>query len=378
LSRKCRKKDISVDDNDSIVSSIPVESASATCSTPPAKSDPTSLEDRISKLYWDKNYITKMHLELTYRCNFRCVQCYNPTHSKLPNELSFEEWCQVLEDLAGMGCSTITLTGGELFVRRDAVDIIEKGADLGFSIVLNTNGSLIDDEIVASMSRFKPFIQAVAISFYGADHDTHDLICRKSGGYHRALRAVKVLKETNFPLYVKYITMRDNFSGIPIFSKTMKDLDVNYVISTGSIIPRTDRNPAPLLQLLTKDQFNSIAYSMNIKQGNDAKLCKPGHVRGAITPDGSVSPCEWLTDFQFGNLHNASLKDIWFSENASAFRKIFLEESECGSCKLNSKCCRCPAHSYLETGKLLSCAPIQRQNAQTLYDMHNIEPEMIF
>src|SRR5262249_6159342 len=42
---------------------------------------PQTVEETFQELYWQHRYIQKMHVELTYRCNFRCIQCYNTTHA---------------------------------------------------------------------------------------------------------------------------------------------------------------------------------------------------------------------------------------------------------------------------------------------------------
>jgi radical SAM protein with 4Fe4S-binding SPASM domain len=145
----------------------------------------------------------------------------------------------------------------------------------------------------------------------------------------------------------------------------MQELGVPFVVHTGSVIPRTDRDSAPLVQLLTEKQYRTLIETRGNPTGGDSPgLCRPGHVRGAITPEGFVSPCEWLTDFKLGNLRDQSLESIWYGPEFQAFRKNFEDEDDCTPCELRPGCGRCPAHSYLETGNLLKCAPIQRRNAE--------------
>ncbi|MFP5260353.1 MAG: hypothetical protein ACLGJB_00425 [Blastocatellia bacterium] len=68
------------------------------------------------------------------------------------------------------------------------------------------------------------------------------------------------------------------------------------------------------------------------------------------------------------NLREQSLADIWYGAGFLSFRKIFEQESECSSCGLQPSCNRCPAHSYLETGNLLQCAPNERHFAELYRD----------
>ena len=346
-----------------------VHSVQEECMTPDLRQQPRSLLDALEQLYWRRHYVYKMHLELTYRCNFRCVQCYNATHKGAESELTVAEWQRILGELADLGCYFLTFTGGEVFVRKDALDILQAACKHRFTFRISTNGSLIDERTVERLKGMQPFLQGVDVSFYGADRCTHDTLARRAGSYEKTLAGVRLLAEARVGVLTKFITMRDNFEGIPQFEETMKSMGIKYAISTESLIPRTDRVSSPLIQLLTDDQYRRLLSSQNVQSGaGHSQSCKPGHIRGAITPDGSVSPCEWLTDLKLGNVREQSLKEIWYGRGFLDFRKVFEQESDCPTCNLRTGCRRCPAHSYLETGNLLSCAPIQRHNAELFRD----------
>jgi radical SAM protein with 4Fe4S-binding SPASM domain len=305
-----------------------------------------------------------MHLELTYRCNFRCIQCYNTTHAGTETEMTTGEWSRTLAQMAELGCHTVTFTGGEVFVRKDAVDILQAACNNGFSFRINTNGSLINEALLQRLEPMRPFLQSFDVSFYGATPQVHDTLARRMGAYAATLRAVRLLIEGKWNVVTKFVTMRDNFTGIAKWKQDMRELDVRHSVSNGTLIPRTDRSAAPLVQLLTDEQYKLLLDETPIDENAGAHFCRPGQIRGAVTPDGSVSPCEWLTDFKFGNLREQPLRDIWFSPASQSFRSIFEEESECPSCELRPGCSRCPAHSYLETGNLLKCAPNPRHFAE--------------
>lgn len=363
---------------DSDVSSPPSPTvprpAQEVCMTPKFEAgEAASVEERLNQLYWQHYYIQKMHIELTYRCNFRCVHCYNTTHGGAATELTTQEWFDAFDQLAEMGCYLLTLTGGELFVRKDAVPIIQHACDRGFTLRLNTNGSLIDEKMLEKLEPVRPFLQSFDVSFYGGDAEAHDKLAQRPGSYNNTMRAIRLLKEANFTLFAKFITMRDNFDTIPKFEKDMTEMGVRHAVHAGALIPQTNRDTKPLVQILTDAQYRKmISSGKHSTKASSPGTCKPGHVRGAITPDGHISPCEWLTDFKYGNLKEQRLRDIWYSPGFREFRRVFEEESECPSCSLRPGCDRCPAHSYLETGNLLKCAPIQRHHAEIFRDVVGI------
>jgi radical SAM protein with 4Fe4S-binding SPASM domain len=217
----------------------------------------------------------------------------------------------------------------------------------------------------------RPYLQCFDISIYGADQAVHDKLTKRLGSYASTMKALHLLVEAKMPVFPKYITMQDNFHQINKFMEDMKQLGVPHAVSTGSLIPRTNRDSAPLVQILTDEQYQQLLDTRPMEGLSDPGHCKPGHVRGAITPSGFVSPCEWLTDFKLGNVRTEPLRDIWYSREFLQFRKIFEEESECPSCSLRPGCGRCPAMSYLETGDLLKCAPVPRHQAE-LYQQFRV------
>ena len=84
-------------------------------------------------------------IKLTSRCNLRCVMCkywQTTTEDALPGE----RWKQVFAELAGLGCRKVHFSGGEIFLRRDVLDLAEAAVGLGMKVNLTTNGTLIDRE----------------------------------------------------------------------------------------------------------------------------------------------------------------------------------------------------------------------------------------
>ena len=91
-------------------------------------------------------------VELTYKCNHKCLFCscpweYNDYYSKNP-ELTTEEWYKVINKIQENGVEHITLTGGEPLTRDDLKEIIQYIHSKKMSIGLISNGLLMDDELL--------------------------------------------------------------------------------------------------------------------------------------------------------------------------------------------------------------------------------------
>lgn len=90
--------------------------------------------------------LTYVHAGVTHRCNLRCTMCgvYRRA-GKLP-EASPRRWRETAKVLADLGATTVSLGGGEPFLRRDLPEIVAAFADHGFRVRVLTNGVAIAEE----------------------------------------------------------------------------------------------------------------------------------------------------------------------------------------------------------------------------------------
>ena len=108
-------------------------------------------------------------IEISRRCPLKCVHCYNnlPMNDSeaRSRELDYAEHCRLLDELADEGCLWLLYTGGEIFARRDFLDIYTYAKKKGFIITLFTNGTLVTERIADHLVAWRPF--AIEITLYG-------------------------------------------------------------------------------------------------------------------------------------------------------------------------------------------------------------------
>src|ERR1700722_2602449 len=85
-----------------------------------------------------------VQLDLTYRCNERCVHCYLDHEDH--GEMTTAEITSLLDQLAAAGVFFLTLSGGGIMLRRDFFEILEHARKRTFCVKLKTNGILIREE----------------------------------------------------------------------------------------------------------------------------------------------------------------------------------------------------------------------------------------
>src|SRR5207244_2290697 len=137
-----------------------------------------------------RNIPLSVQLDLTYRCNERCVHCYLDHEDH--GEMTAAEIKGVLDQLAEAGVFFLTMSGGEVLLRKDFFEILEHARAMLFNVKLKTNGILIrerDAERIRSLG-----VQQVQISIYSHRPDVHDAITKVRGSLSRSLDAIRFLK----------------------------------------------------------------------------------------------------------------------------------------------------------------------------------------
>lgn len=127
-----------------------------------------------------------MQLYLTNGCNMHCPHCYMYAGNKLDSEMTTDEVKSVLNAYRKSGGMDVKLTGGEIALRKDLIDIIVYGDSIGLRIDLLTNGTLWKKSMI---EKVVPHINSVQISIDGYN-EVENAKVRGIGNFEKALRAV--------------------------------------------------------------------------------------------------------------------------------------------------------------------------------------------
>ncbi len=281
--------------------------------------------------------LEKLDLNITNRCNFRCIHCCFESGEKKMAEMSLEHIVRVLEDAKELGAWRIDVTGGETMVREDVYGIIAAGKKLGYRIELLTNGSLLSWE---KLQRLKDIgLDAIGISLDGSTNDVHSRIRKTTPDtYDRIIENIKYAVELGFYTKVNSVVFKSNIYDIPAITRKCVELGVqehgiyyftpigrgndnrNEVIDPREWLGVIRNNIAAIPNINQEGGLKvSVEYVLVEKQhvntmGKRCFVGKPHHLQ--ILPDGMVYPCAIMASYgiSIGSLHDESLKDIWNDE----------------------------------------------------------------
>src|SRR5258707_10288302 len=136
-----------------------------------------SLLNEMSQKAFDMGVPISVHLDVTYRCNERCVHCYLDHDDR--GEMTTAEIKGILDQLAEAGVFFLTLSGGEPFMRKDFFEIVAHARSLLFNVKVKTNGLLIREKEAQQLRALG--VETVQISVYSQRPEIHDEITKIKG-----------------------------------------------------------------------------------------------------------------------------------------------------------------------------------------------------
>ncbi|MGA7617194.1 MAG: radical SAM protein [Thermoanaerobaculia bacterium] len=253
-------------------------------------------------------------LELTYRCNWRCVFCYNPRHSDV-RRLERDEWMTVLDDLRELGTLTVTLTGGEALASPDFLSVAKAVRERAFALRVFTNGSLVDAETAKEIAALQP--AAVEISMHGATRDVHDRTTGLPGSFDAMLSGLTRLRDEGVRVLLKTPVTNLNEHQIDQMLDLAASLGVKYRMDA-TITPRDDGDRGPLVYTASRDAMRRVAeigLESNtlgfIERPEKAANCGLGRITMAVDPEGNVFPCIQWRHTSLGNVREIRLRELW-------------------------------------------------------------------
>ncbi len=325
----------------------------------------------IHERYRGKRAPVEVSIEVTHRCPLQCLHCYNnlPMNDAAAQsrEMTLAEHCRLLDQLVEAGCLWICYTGGEIFGRRDFLDIYTEAKKRGFLITLFTNGTLITPRIADYLAEWRPF--AIEITLYGATRPTYETLTRIPGSYDRCMRGIRLLLERNLPLKLKTVPTSVNQHEV-YEMKRMAEEEFHVEFKFDSLInPRTDCSQSPVAVRLTPEEAVALDYCDSQRaqeyrrllerdfkarpeaspDDNHRYFCGGGMNGCAIDPTGEMSICV-ISHQQSHNIREKGFGEGWQGPLLAIRNQPRTRPSICDNCKLRSVCGMCPANGELESG----------------------------
>jgi sulfatase maturation enzyme AslB (radical SAM superfamily) len=286
------------------------------------------------------------------RCNVACTFC--TIYREVEPMLSGEVMLRIVREahqLSGNGFN-ISLSGGEPLIYRPLYDVLELAHQLKVNLGFTTNGYLLTKQNVARALQSNLF--NINVSIESVTPEVNELVRPRKNGTQQTLEGIDNLVAekrrtgARVSIIVKTTIMDQNYHTLPElvrYFNRYQEVQISFQPYLGPIesgfwikdVDEFERVVADLKELRksgcalmaddgTLDGF--VRYFRNLpKNAVAARLNLEGHKRGcdigyrsmSIFPDGSIQFCD-LLHRDIGNVHQHSLKDIYYGEVASRLR----------------------------------------------------------
>ena len=302
-------------------------------------------EINIKTLYSSHNYMYRAIMELTTLCNFKCKHCFLEKHTN-PG-LSTQEIIKIIDELRNFGVYELQFTGGEIFTRKDIMEIIRYARKLKFKVSLLTNVSLISEEIIYELEEL--YVEIISTTLFSIHDEINDKITQTKNSASLVINTIEKLSKTEIQTEIKTVVMRENADEIDYIRRFCAENNIMFLATEGLFPSVSGDETVRNLKMTNKQLCRNIKCLDEIRFGglyNKEKLptdsiCCELHYSLFIDSNGDVYPCNlWFK--KIGNLTVDKIEDIWNCDFLNNIRKATWKDlTECFECKKNKYCIRC-------------------------------------
>lgn len=281
---------------------------------------------------------------LKERCNLKCQGCHYWRMPEYGPELDAEGWIRVLADIKDfVGPFHINFSGGEPLLMHGLFDVLNYCRDNEILAGMTTNAMILRDRQAQELVDARLF--SLNISLDGFKDETHDLQRGVKGSHARVLRTVKLMQDYSektgvpVPIVIKPTVSRLNYEEMPDLVRLTADLGVNGILfqpigdwGTDEIdnlwVRDFDRLQAVVDEMLDlkRQGYPILSADWHIQDWvrhfkkearddipgeNEDVKCWVGITTLVIKTDGTLANCHTLEPI--GNVHQGSIRDIWYS-----------------------------------------------------------------
>ncbi|MGH9787122.1 MAG: radical SAM protein [Candidatus Acidiferrales bacterium] len=350
--------------------------------------------------------------ELTKGCNLRCLHCRASAQELAsPLDLDTADALKVIDKISAYARPVLVLSGGEPLFRKDIFALAAYATERGLPVALASNGTLITPEVASRLRACG--IRRVAISFDGADAETHDRFRGQPGAFEAALRGLLAAQGAGLSTQINTTVTRRTAPQLPRILQMAVTLGVDALhtfllvpVGCGADLPEDEMVPADEyekilnwfydrekegvmeLKATCAPHYYRVRKQREVEERRAGRDSTPGTVEARLHPPaappplarpgsarrgagclagsgvcfvshrGEVYPCGYLP-VKAGDLTRQSFAEIW--EESPVFAILRDPDSlkgKCRLCEFRKLCLGCRARAYAATGDFLAEEPV--------------------
>ncbi len=328
----------------------------------------------------DSRYrLEELKLEVTHRCNLRCVHCSSEGGPERENGMTREDALRIVNEARLLGVEHLAVSGGEAILWGPIKELLAAWSTAETKLSLYASG-IADQapDVIQTMSRIQN--SHIIFSLYSHRPEVHDAITQCHGSHGQTLRMVHLAVALGVRTELHFTAMRTNYRDLPAVARVAASLGVGRV-SLLRLVPHGRAREAGNALLLSREDnlllrkaVTEASQEMDIRVGSPygfldvsgSPRCSAGVDTLIVSPSLVISPCDAFkrvrpeeiagTD-DYSRLDRWSLADCWEkSPYLNAIRKHLREPHvlPCRECSAFEKCYSgCTAQRFIANGRLV-------------------------
>ena len=317
-------------------------------------------------------------IELLPLCNMNCDMCYvRLSRGEMERKgrlRTADEWLEIGRQMKDAGVLFLLLTGGEPFLFPDFRRLYLGLRQMGMILTINTNGTLIDEDLAAFLGKYKP--RRVNITLYGTEEKTYEELCHYPGGFEKTLNGIRLLRKNGVDVKVGGSLVKANRDdldrlidigevlGVPVRVDTYmlpatRERDMPYNMQSRltpeeaaqarihALQREMDAEGADLFRQYAAISVERADHPEPAEEKPGRMACMAGKCSFTINWQGEMRPCVIL-DEPAVSVFDVGFEAAW-RQIAEATDRVRLNV-KCSTCHLRHLCRTCAAAALLESG----------------------------
>jgi len=296
-------------------------------------------------------YPRNLEIEITNKCNKRCIVCEHTYWNEPAVDLSFEDFKKIVDQFPKL--KWVNLTGeGDAFLNKDYLKMIRYLKSRDVPVYLVDSFDLINEEIAKKIVELG--VEGTYVSFDAATKETYEKIkvgCNFDRTINNIKNLIKIRREMKSPIpeiCFRYIVTTLNFQEMPQYIQLVRSFGDKSDLGAGSRIEfvgvlvfdevkhlYVEEIPDEIMRTMLKNA-KDLGITVTYAHCGEKTLIEPmtycvHWLEPYIMMGGYVLPCctilqnnkrDFLRKYSFGNILKEDFKTIWNSERYKKFRKL--------------------------------------------------------
>jgi MoaA/NifB/PqqE/SkfB family radical SAM enzyme len=331
----------------------------------------------LQKLYSRESTPLSVSINLTDRCNQRCIYCEIGRGLVRSDEscITLDDLRWIIDEMDRSGIHSLTLGGGEPFLYRDIFEVLRYAHEHGIECLILTNGMIIPHFSAEKISSLRECKTKIFISIDSFQEDKEEYIRGIENVLPQQVEAIEILVKQGIPVDIVTVISKHNYQDLFDVVVNGLKLGVNSVFfqpvlfasnfpDTEAIIDKKNLNIIPKHLREVEDQFSQITqfekrnpiasniwmlrfwlreFIESISSGAESPVffekllkrfyCYSVHFDIAINYNGGVMPCNMLeSSGSITDRDGKGLLEIW-NDSCRPVRSMIQKQKYPYACK---------------------------------------------